>query len=136
MYPSGRVLVILLILLALVTIIVSILICHRLRVKGTSQDLKDKVRHRHNIYFAFYIIILAIVLDDFFGDKLAEILSDKEQYFLAALIEALRNLVGIPLAYIRLREKYVYQEFCNQCSKAKDCMKVLLCMKGKANEDD
>jgi len=118
------------IIMALVTLIVSICIFIRLSVQGTSQDLKDKVRHRHNIYFIFYVIILAIVIDDLFGDKLAEYLNDKKLYALSILNES-TTLIGIPLAIIRLSEKYVYQEFCRQCSKIKQSIKTLLCIKDK-----
>jgi len=88
----------------LIVIVATILVIQRLKIKGTSAELKKKVFERHIIYSLFYVTSLMQVYIHFYSPYLLKHVSQTG----FQVMELINNFIGIPLALIRLLEPFVW----------------------------
>ena len=106
--------------MSVITIMGFILILLKINTQGTSKDLKKLVITRHGAYFAVYMLFLAYNYSDYYSDSIPlkfSTIQTMENYFLIS---------GIGLAYVRIREPYVWIEFKKVlcCGKSTDHKKA------------
>ena len=95
------------ILLAATTVITIVLVLLRLRIQGTSKDLKEKVLRRHILYFALYCVYLLQLLQHFNSYWLKKLMTEGAFYWVGACF----NVIGVLLAATRLAEPFVWNNF-------------------------
>ena len=93
------------------TCLPTVLVMIRLNKEGTSTDLREKVRKRHYLYFALYLGIILQVAYNQFSLALESLFPADQQWIAFTLEVIVFELIGVPLALIRLFEPYVFQTF-------------------------
>ena len=108
--------------IAVFTIFPAVLVAKRLFVKGTSDDLRKKVLKRHIIYIVLYMGVLWSIFFDLFewSNSYTAYLGSTGYYIVSFLFF---ELIGVPIAIIRISEPFVYQEFKAMIQKFFCCTK-------------
>ena len=91
---------------SIIVVLMTILVLNRLRIKGTSEDLKEKVFSRYILYFVFYFLVILAVNQHTYSNTLRNVIGPYNYYLVAMTL----NSIGIPLVFIRLAEPYVWSQ--------------------------
>ena len=92
------------------TIFPAVLVMKRLFLKGTSNDLRQKLLYRHVIYIVLYMFIIWTILFDLFEwSNITTAYLGSYGYYVFSFF--MFELIGVPIALVRILEPFVFQEF-------------------------
>ena len=104
--------------------IMTIIVAFRLKMKGSSEDLKKYYLLRHVVYFFFFsLVVFDTLLDQLTFEQEYDCQTYTFENIKNGIISSIRNLGGFFLAWIRVSEPFVRQTLRNDLTKLGLCSK-------------